>query len=83
MSFSFDLLRGSRVPQPDISGKDQCLGAKVRLLDTRRLRALKKPYAKPTRSLGGRALQQRAPRQGRTCNPRIYLERGVVQLVAT
>ena len=55
----------------------------MRLLDTRRLQELELAYAKLTWLLGGRALQQIAPRQGRTYNPRAYLERGVMQLVAT
>ena len=59
------------------------IGTLVRLLHTCRLRELKLSYAKLTRLLGGRALQQRAPRQGRTCNPRVYLERGVMHVMAT
>ena len=42
----------------------------MRLLNTHRLQELKLPYAKPTRSLGGRARQQRAPRGGAHMEPK-------------
>jgi hypothetical protein len=54
----------------------------VRLLNTRRLQELQLTYAKPTRSLGSRALQQRAPRQGRTLFVRTGRSRSPVRTQA-
>ena len=47
------------------SDSHRCIGAFIRYS----LQELKLPYAKPTRSLGGRARQQRAPRAGAHMQP--------------